>query len=780
MTDYPKPHIFGIRHHGPGSARSVLQALEELQPDVILIEGPPDANDFIPFIGHPDMHPPIALLVYSADEPKYAAYYPFAQFSPEYQAIRFALDNAITVRFMDLPVAHSMYIRKQQEAEAQAKLKEVQEQGEKADTAIEPEPLQPEGTKEPDEETKLRHDPLGTLAQAAGYQDGERWWEQMVEHRRDSAGLFEALLEAMTALRDEGIMSNHPMEDLREAYMRKIIRDAQAFGYERIAVICGAWHSPALDVMPDVEADNALLNGLGQMPVDITFTPWTHSRLTMWSGYGAGIWSPGWYQHLWDSAGEHVAISWLTKCAELLRDEDLSASPAQVIDAVRLSEALAAMRQRTMAGLEEFNEASLAVFCFGNSAPLRLIHEKLIVGEIMGAVPDDTPMVPLQRDLLKQERELKLRRDTKESELKLDLRLELHLKRSHLFHRLEILEVQWGKKSRVTGKAGTYHEVWKLRWQPELTIQVIEKGTWGNTVYDASTEYAKHIATEAPTLPHLTHLVNEVLLADLPDAVGHVVRRLQAEAAATGDIKQLMVALPSLADVMTYGNVRSTDVEMVAQVADGMITRTCIGLPSECAMLDDEAAQDMFKAFMNFNSALYLLDNDEYTERWHQVLRQLMEQRGVHGLLRGRSCRILLDTGTIDRNETIRQMRLMLNLIEEPAHAAAWLMGFLSNSGLILIHDDELLTIIDDWAIGLTNDIFEAMLPLLRRTFATFNDPERRQIGKIISGRIEKARQARENGIDQQRANQMLPILAELLGVDVPASADKPDDKNQP
>jgi hypothetical protein len=113
MTDYPKPHIFGIRHHGPGSARSVLQALEELQPDVILIEGPPDANDFIPFIGHPDMHPPIALLVYSADEPKYAAYYPFAQFSPEYQAIRFALDNAITVRFMDLPVGHSMYIRKQ-------------------------------------------------------------------------------------------------------------------------------------------------------------------------------------------------------------------------------------------------------------------------------------------------------------------------------------------------------------------------------------------------------------------------------------------------------------------------------------------------------------------------------------------------------------------------------------------------------------------------------------------------------------------------------------------
>jgi hypothetical protein len=423
-----------------------------------------------------------------------------------------------------------------------------------------------------------------------------------------------------------------------------------------------------------------------------------------------------------------------------------------------------------MPGLEEFNEASLTVYCFGNSAPLKLIHDKLIVGEVMGAVPDDTPMVPLQRDLIKQQRELKLRPEPKESELRLDLRNESHLARSHLLHRLEILVVQWGKKVRVTGKSGTYHEVWKLQWHPELTIQVIEKSTWGNTVHDAATDYAKHAASEAPDLPHLTQMVNAVLLADLPDAVGHVVKCLQAEAAATGDIKELMVALPALADVMTYGNVRSTDADMVAKVVDGMVARTCIGLPSECAMLDDEAAQVMFKAILNFNSALYLLDDENYTKRWHSVLRQLMEQRGVHGLLRGRSCRILLDTGVIDRLETIRQMRLMMNLVEDPQQAAAWLMGFLHNSGLILIHDDELLTIIDDWVVALGNDIFEALLPLLRRTFATFNDPERRQIGKIISGRIEKEQQKRANAIDKDRANQMLPILAELLGVDVPNS----------
>ena len=47
MSKYPKPHIFGIRHHGPGSARSLVRALNDLMPDIILIEGPPDANEVI-------------------------------------------------------------------------------------------------------------------------------------------------------------------------------------------------------------------------------------------------------------------------------------------------------------------------------------------------------------------------------------------------------------------------------------------------------------------------------------------------------------------------------------------------------------------------------------------------------------------------------------------------------------------------------------------------------------------------------------------------------------
>ncbi|GAB5494766.1 MAG: DUF5682 family protein [Phototrophicaceae bacterium] len=746
-------HFFGIRHHGPGSARSLLDALYELVPDIILVEGPPDADDLIPLFGHEDMVAPIAMLVYVPDEPQYAAYYPFAEFSPEFQALRFALENDIPARFMDLPLKYAMRIKKD--------AREALEKPEADELAENTEDITPD--------EQLRSDPLGELAKAAGYADGERWWEHFIENRDNDTDVFTAILEAMTALRDEGIVSNHPLEDKREAYMRRIIRQAEKDGYQRIAVVCGAWHTPALANMPTKKHDAEILKGMKRIKIDSTFTPWTHSRLTMRSGYGAGIWSPGWYQHRWQSDTDDLSISWMTKVAQLLRTEDLDASPAQVIDAVRLADTLAAIRERSMPSLEEFNEAALSVFCFGNPAPLNIIHDKLIVGETMGEIPDETPMMPLQRDLKREQKRLRLKVNNEPSDLKLDLREESSRERSYLLHRLSILDIGWGSKQEASSNQGTFTELWQLAWRPELTIQIIEKSTWGNTVFDATSKYSKHVAKSAKSLPELTELVNDVLLANLPDAVPYVVHRLQAEAAATGDIKELMHALPELADVMTYGNVREMDADMISTVVEGIVTRTCIGLPHECSMLDDEAATAIFEAMLAFNSAIYLLDKDEYSENWHRVLKVLMAQDNAHGMIRGRACRILLNDAVINREEARRQMQLAISLVSEPSDVASWIEGFLKDSGLILVHDEDLLGIIDDWVMSLEDDNFENLLPLLRRTVSTFEDPERRQIGRIISGRS-KSREKEAQAIDKERAEAILPMLSELLGLNPPSS----------
>src|SRR5882724_5942797 len=183
-------HIFGIRHHGPGSARSLRAALEALSPDCILIEGPPEAEAVLSLAADKEMKPPVAILIHEAEKPQRAVYYPFAIFSPEWQAIQFGDSKKTPVGFMDLPQAIQMGIAIREEAEAKAAEPNADGEAEVEET----EPLDDAGVGEEEPSNlepvvaatemhaALNRDPISYLAQAAGYSDSERWWEHMVEH----------------------------------------------------------------------------------------------------------------------------------------------------------------------------------------------------------------------------------------------------------------------------------------------------------------------------------------------------------------------------------------------------------------------------------------------------------------------------------------------------------------------------------------------------------------------------------------------------------------------
>ncbi len=136
--------------------------------------------------------------------------------------------------------------------------------------------------------------------------------------------------------------------------MRTGIRAAVRAGHERIAVVCGAWHAPALTELPSARADADLLRGLPTVKTRATWVPWTAQRLTQASGYGAGVASPGWYAHLWE-VPDRVTERWVVKAAGLLREADMPASTAAALESVRLAEALAAVRGRSLPGLAELH-----------------------------------------------------------------------------------------------------------------------------------------------------------------------------------------------------------------------------------------------------------------------------------------------------------------------------------------------------------------------------------------------------------------------------------------
>src|SRR5919106_1442864 len=105
--------VLGIRHHGPGSARSVLAELDRVRPDVVLVEGPPEASSLIRLAADPAMRPPVALLVYAPEEPRVATFFPMAIFSPEWVAMCWALVHDAAVRFIDLSTGIQFAVAKE-------------------------------------------------------------------------------------------------------------------------------------------------------------------------------------------------------------------------------------------------------------------------------------------------------------------------------------------------------------------------------------------------------------------------------------------------------------------------------------------------------------------------------------------------------------------------------------------------------------------------------------------------------------------------------------------
>ncbi|MEU4622165.1 DUF5682 family protein [Actinoplanes sp. NPDC023801] len=776
--------IYGVRHHGPGSARAVVRELEAHPPDVLLIEGPPEADDLVRWAADGGLEPPVALLGYGLDDPGKAAFWPFAVFSPEWQAIRWAVRRGVRVRFFDLPYAYRVapgtpavpaptagdlggaalpaVPAATDTADADTNTTDTDTADADTtdadtadtDTAV---PDVAESGRAGDPQPARPVDPIRELAAAAGYDDPERWWEDVVEHR--GVPVFEAIAEAMTAIRDTS--PEDPDDLLREAYMRSVLREERR-RHEEIAVVCGAWHVPALTRKVPVKDDTALLKGRPKGKVAFTWVPWTYGRLASWSGYGAGVRSPGWYHHLF-TTGDDVVVRWLVDAAGVLRAEGVPTSSAHVIEAARLAEALATLRGRPLAGLAEVTEAADAVMCDGEPLRSELIARRLVIGERLGAVPDDMPAVPLVRDLTAQQRSLRLKPAATERDLDLDLRQENDLRRSRLLHRLGVLAVPWGQRATTRRGAGTFREEWRLVWQPEFAVRLVEGSMWGTTVASAATARVARRALEAATLAEVTELVEVCLLADLAEAYPPVLAALDTRAALDADVHHLMAAIPALARTLRYGDVRKTDVTGLATVTASLLDRVCAALPSAAGSLSDEAARQLRDGMDGVHRAVGLLADESLRERWLATIGSLATRPGLHGLPAGRLTRLLLDAGRLDGAEVRRRLRLPLTVGTPPAHAAAWVEGFLSGGGLLLVHDESLLSLVDDWLADIPADAFDSVLPLLRRTFGGFDAGERRAIGeRVAGGRAEPTGTAA--AIDANRAAAPLPTLGALLG----------------
>ena len=149
------------------------------------------------------------------------------------------------------------------------------------------------------------------------------------------------------------------------------------------------------------------------------------------------------------------------------------------------------------------------------------------------------------------------------------------------------------------------------------------------------------------------------------------------------------------------------------------------------------------------------------------AFQRITDSDQVHGVVAGRCARLLFDAGVLDHEDAARRLSRTLSIAEDPARAAAWVEGFLAGSGQLLLHDDALWRLIDEWLVSLRDETFVVLLPPMRRAFSSFAGPERRQLGARARRLGSTARLTASDAaeFDDARAEAGLRTVLTLLGV---------------
>lgn len=732
MAKAERISFFGIRHHGPGSAKSLLAALDELRPVAVLIEGPADASDLLPMLANSAMRPPVALLCYQEDVPAATGFWPFAEFSPEYQAVLWAVREGAALRFIDLPASERFAPPK-----AEPGGEPLQVSGETTkDTAAEEEHAETrQSPAHAHAEPSYMGDPIGTLARIAGYEDGESWWSDVIEQNPAPGPIFAAIADAMVTLRESGTPLS-AFEARREAHMRQSIAAAEKEFDGPIAVVCGAWHVPALKAKIARKDDQALLKGMSRKKSMTTWAPWTGPRLAFGHGYGAGVAAPGWSRHLWQMRDRTDGASvWLARIAAVLRAKGHLISTASLIDAERLALALAAIRGRPKAGFEELREAVVSALLGGDPLLWRMIEAELLLGNDVGEIPADVPLAPLVVDLQRCQREARLKPEALDRELSLDLRSEGGLYRSTLLHRLDVLDVPWGRLTDAGRSRGTFRERWLLRWEPEFAVRLVENLIHGPTIAKAANGKLIQRLGESKSLDELARLVQSAITADLDEAAASGLAALEEKAALSSDCQEMLGAIPPLADTARYGEARRSDAEHLLDLLNRLIVEAAIALPYAARTLDAEAAASFVAAMRAAAGGIALIEaGPSILEAWQKGLAEVLDSGHSTPLVAGCSAHLLYEAGALKAEDAASLLEQRLSPGTPVPSASAFLEGFFSGAGQRLIYDDALRGAVDRWLSGIEEESFIAHLPLLRRVFSSLDGMERRRLVQAVLG----------------------------------------------
>jgi len=712
------PVLFGVRHLSPAAAFHLSRALDEAQPQLVLVEGPSDLNDQMQWLCHPQTVLPAALLAYTKEAPVRTILYPFACYSPEYQAIRWAFAHNVPCRFMDLPSGAFLAMA---------------------------EPAEPE--QPPAEPGRTTENVYQKLEELTG-EDHDSFWERRFEQLADAESYRAACTAFGRELRASASDSPYRTAEtlVREAFMKRTIQEAVDSGIpaERIFCVCGAFHVAGLEEncpMTDEE-----LQRLPLAECAATLMPYSYYRLSTRSGYGAGNRAPAYFELLWDAlrAGDlsQTAYLYLTKLAAAQRKAGNPLSPAEVIEAVRLSETLCAMRGSRFPCLRDLRDAAVATMGHGRFSELSIAAADTEIGTKVGFLPEGVSRTSVQDDFYRQLKGLRLEkyRVPQSQPLELDLRekltvrsedaafLDLH--RSFFLHRLRVLHIRFAQPVASRQEKASWGEYWSLCWTPECEIEVAESSLLGDTLAGAAAFALKERAERSASLSEAASIFQDAFLCGIPEAAQHALSALQALAADAAALTEMASALQQLSLTVRYGDLRRFDCAPVVPLMEQLYLRACLSLESAC-VCDAQAAADVTAAMDRVN-AVQLCHDFLPGESWTALLTRISDRDDLNTRCSGFAMATLLERGEADEETLSREVSRRLSPGIPADLGAGWFEGLAGKNRYALIARLSLWRQLDEYLSQLDEPAFRRALVSLRRAFADFSPFEKSDIAENL------------------------------------------------
>lgn len=711
-------HYFGVRHLSPACAFYVTQFLDKCNPKTVLIEGPSDLNDFIAPMCSMNSYMPVAILAYSQQAPVKTVLWPFAEFSPEYQAMMWAVKNNVPVKFCDLPSSCVLA------------LKETESDSEEISI---------------DEKSEPKFSVYDYIKENSGM-DNDYFWEYTFEHSQNYDDFISAVEEYGKSIREFSENSEH--NQLREAFMRQVIDETEKSGVEsdKIAVITGAFHTYGLKNVPYSDDDKKRTKKLPSIDCKSTLMPYSYYKLSSHSGYGAGSKAPAYYEILWNNRLKNslsdTPAEYLSRIAEYQREHGFSASSAEVIEALRLAETLSAMRGGTMPNLDDLHDASITCLGHGSFGEISLAVAATEIGTKIGSLPEGTVCTSVQDDFMRQLKELKLERfrSAVSEQLELDLRENLRVKseksafldlnRSFFLHRLKILNINFAETAFANQDNATWKEIWNLRWTPETEIEIVEASLNGDTIEQASQFVLNRALIESESLAENSQILSKAFLCGLTDTVKTAVSAVQRLASDCSDISETGNTIGTLSAIVRFGNIRRLSTDSLVPLMQQLFLRFCLGV-SGASVCDKSAGENIVAVISKVNDSC-LSHNFLDEELFVKTLSELADSDYVNPIISGFACAVLTERGKITHEKLSELVNRRLSKGTPAQEGALWFEGLSRKNRRSLISRlslwEKLCNFIDD----LNDDEFKPALVCLRRTFAEFSPSEKADIAENI------------------------------------------------